>query len=349
METRVVREVGMPKLLAGAICATALFLSASAYALDGWRIENTTPLAAKTPGFDYISYDAGTNKVFLGHRKEGLQVFDPATNKVVKIIDGTAEHSPNGALPIPEFDLGIVNNQDGTLTPFKLSTLEAGEPIVIGHPIDTSHYDRSSKRIVVNVEAGKEGTDLVVVDVPSLKIAGTIPVPTKRAEHAQADGKGNFYLVSRDPAKVYRLNTKDMKITGEWPLSGCAQPTGLAVDAVNNRIFLGCRTSGDVKAVLAVVNADTGAIIYKGDIGNGNDGVVFDAPSKRIFASNSSAPNVNVFEQVDADHYNPLDAIETKPPVKVLAYDSKNQKLFTMGMEVANPASFVVLTLSKGK
>jgi hypothetical protein len=97
------------------------------------------------------------------------------------------------------------------------------------------------------------------------------------------------------------------------------------------------------------MNADTGAIIYTGAIGNGNDGVVYDAQSKRIFASNSSVPNINVFEQVDADHYNPLDTIETHPPVKVLAYDSKNQKLFTMGMEVANPASFVVLTLSRGK
>jgi hypothetical protein len=343
------REVRMQKLLAGAIGATALVLSTSGYALDGWHVESTTPIEAKTPGFDYISYDASTNKVFLGHRKEGMQVFDPAAKKVVKVIDGTPAHGGNGALLLPEFDLGLSNNQDGTITPFKLSTLEASEPINIGHPIDTSHYDAASRRIVVNVEADKEGTDLVVLEVPSLKTVGTIRVATKKAEHAQADGNGNFYLASRDPAKVYRIDTRNMTVTGEWETPGCAQTTGLAVDAVNKRIFLGCRTSGDVKAVLAVMNADTGAIIYTGAIGNGNDGVVYDAQSKRIFASNSSVPNINVFEQVDADHYNPLDTIETHPPVKVLAYDSKNQKLFTMGMEVANPASFVVLTLSRGK
>jgi hypothetical protein len=339
----------MQKLVAGATGAIALLLSTSGYALDGWRVESTTPVTATTPGFDYISYDASTNKVFLGHRKEGLQVFDPASNKVVKVIDGTQAHSGNSALLVPEFDLGLSNNQDGTITPFKLSTLEAREPINVGHPIDTSHYDAASKRIIVNVEAGNEGTDLVLIDLPSLKVAGVMPVPTKRAEHGQADGKGNFYLVSRDPAKVYRLNTRDMKITAEWLTPGCALPTGLAIDTANNRIFLGCRISGDIKAVMAVMNADTGAIIYTGPIGNGNDGVIYDATSKRIFAANASPPNINVFEQVDADHYNPVDAIETKPPVKVLAYDSKNQKLFTMGMEVANPASFVVLTISKGK
>jgi hypothetical protein len=40
-----------------------------------------------------LSYDAGTHKLFLGHRKEGLQVFDPVSRQVVKTIDGTAARS----------------------------------------------------------------------------------------------------------------------------------------------------------------------------------------------------------------------------------------------------------------
>jgi DNA-binding beta-propeller fold protein YncE len=337
------------KRLLTATCAAALLISVPAYALDGWHVETTTPVEAKTAGFDYIAYDEGTNKVFLGHRKDGLQVFDPVSQKVVKVIDGTQTHSGNSALLLPEFDLGLSNNQDGTITPFKLSTLEASEPVTIGHPIDTSHYDAGSKRIVVNVEAGKDGTELVVLEAPSLKMVGTVKVATKKAEHAQADGKGNFYLASRDPAKVYRIDTRDLKVTAEWDTPGCAATTGLAVDPANHRVFLGCRTSNDVKAVMAVMNSDTGAIIYKGEIGNNNDGLLYDAQSKRIFASNSSVPNINVFEQVDADNYKPLDAVETHPPVKVLAYDPKNKKLYSMGMEVGDPKTFAVLTLSRGK
>jgi hypothetical protein len=340
----------MFKVTVGAICIGALFLSPAAYAADGWHVESVTPVQVKTPGFDYISYDAGTNHVFLGHRKDGLIVYDPAAKKVVKVIDGTQAHAGNSALLIPEFDLGLSNNQDGTITPFKLSTLEAtGEPVNVGHPIDTAHYDPASKRVIVNVETEKDGTDLVVLEVPSLKTVGTIKTTTKKAEHAAADDKGNFYLSSRDPAKVLRIDPRAMKVTAEWDTPGCAQTTGLAVDPVNRRIFLGCRTSGDTKAVMAVMNADTGAIIYKGEIGNGNDGVVYDAKSKRIFAANSGGPNINVFEQVDADTYKPADAVQTKPPVKVLAYDSKNGKLYSMGMEPGEPSTFGVLTLSKGK
>jgi hypothetical protein len=339
----------MFKVTAGATCVAALFALSPALAADGWHVESVTPVQVKTPGFDYISFDQGTNHIFLGHRKDGLIVYDPAAKKVVKVIGGTQEHAGNSGLLIPEFDLGLSNNQDGTITPFKLSTLEAGEPINVGHPIDTAHYDPSSKRVIVNVEAEKDGTDLVVLEVPSLKTVGTIKTTTKKAEHAAADGKGNFYLSSRDPAKVLRIDTRAMKVTAEWDTPGCAQTTGLAVDPVNRRIFLGCRTSGDTKAVMAVMNADTGAIIYKSEIGNGNDGVVYDAASKRIFAANSGGPNINVFEQVDADTYKPADAVQTKPPVKVLAYDSKNGKLYSMGMEVGDPSTFSVLTLSKGQ
>jgi len=330
-------------------CLAALMLSAPAYALDGWHLENATKLGAKTAGFDYITYDETTKRLFLGHRKEGLQVFDPVSKKVVGVIAGTPEHGGNSALLMPEFDLGISNNQDGTITPFKLSTLEAKDLIKLDRKVDTSHYDPATKRIVVNTEAGPDGTDLIVLDVPSLKTAGVIKVATKKAEHAQADGKGNFYLASRDPAKVYRIDTKNMKVTGEWPTPGCSGTTGLAVDAANKRIFLGCRTGEGVKPVLAVMNADTGAIVYTGEIGNGNDGVVYDAQSKRIFASNSSAPNLNVFEQVNADTYKALDAMETHPPIKVLAYDPKNKKIYSMGMEIGEPSTFAVLGYAKGK
>jgi len=340
----------MRKLALGVFSA-ALLLSASAYALDGWHVDSSTTVAAESAGFDYIAYDAGTNKVFLGHRKEGMQVFDPVQKKVVKVIEGTQAHNGNSTLPLPEFDLGLSNNTDGTITPFKLSTLEnIGEAVNVGHPIDTAHYDPASKRVVVNIEADKDGTtDLVVLQAPSLKVVGTIKAATKKAEHAAADGKGNFYLTSRDPAKVIRLDTANLKVTAEWETPGCALTTGMAIDTANRRLFLGCRTAGDTKAVMAVMNADTGAIVYKGEIGNGNDGVVFDAQSKRIFAANAGGPNINVFEQIDADHYNPLDAVKTDPPVKVLAYDAKTATIYTMGMQVGDPKTFTVISLTKGK
>jgi hypothetical protein len=311
----------------------ALMLSAPAYAFDGWHQESATTLPSRNAGYDYISFDAAGNRLFLGHRGEGLQVFDVANKKLLKVIDGTPGHSSNGGLLLPEFDLGISNNEDGTITPFTLSTLEAKEAIKLAEGIDTSHYDPATKRIVVNTTAGKDGTDLVVLEAPSLRQVGTIKVGTVKAEHAEGDGKGNFYLASRDPAKLYRIDTKNLKVTAEWNTPGCEQTNSLALDVANNRIILGCRGNDKVKPSLAVVNADTGAIVYTAEMGANNDGVIFDAKTKRIFAANGNSALINVFEQVDADNYKPLEALNTRTNAKVLAYDAKNQRLFSMASE----------------
>ena len=85
--------------------------------------------------------------------------------------------------------------------------------IKIGEELDATHYDPASKRLVANMGSGKDGTDLIVLDVPSLKRVGTIKVTAKKPEHAEADGKGGFFLASRDESKVYRLDTTAMKVT----------------------------------------------------------------------------------------------------------------------------------------
>ncbi len=317
------------------VFAAGLAIATPAFAFDGWHQESATAIPSKNAGYDYISFDAKTNRVFLGHRKEGLQIFDVANKKLIKVLEGTAEHSSNGALLLPEHDLGIANNEDGTITPFKLSTLEAKEALKLAEGIDTSHYDSGSKRIVVNTSAGKDGTELIVLEVPSLNKVGTIKVSTVKAEHAEGDGKGNFYLASRDPAKLYRIDVKNLKVTAEWETPGCAQTNSLAYDAANNRIFLGCRGSDKVKPSLAVVNADNGEVIYTTEIGANNDGVIFDPETRRIFASNGNSANINVIEQIDANTYKPLESLSTHPTVKTIAYDQKNKRLFAMGAETS--------------
>ena len=99
----------MHSLFLAAICAAT-----PALAIDGWHLITTTTIESKTSTWDYIAFEASTKRLYLGHRKEGLQVFDPATQKLLGVVGDTAAHSANGAAFAPEFDLGISNNEDGT-------------------------------------------------------------------------------------------------------------------------------------------------------------------------------------------------------------------------------------------
>ena len=347
-------------------CIAAFLTSASAFAFDGWRLENATTLKGTGAGWDYVSLDAKANRIFIGHRKEGLQVFDIGTRKLVKVIGTTASDSSNGAAIIPEFDLGVSYNENGTVTPFKLSTLAAKPSIKLADELDSAHYDPASRRLVVNMAAGKDGTELLVLDVPSLKVAGTIKVSTKKPEHAEADGSGNFYLTARDENKVYRLDTQAMKVTAEWPTPGCANTNGLALDAANRRIFLGCRGSATVKPSFTVMDADSGAVIFTDEIGGGNDGVIYDASLKRVFLANGVNAVLNIYEQIDANTYKQVEALGTQAGVRTMAMHPKTKKIYAVTSEgsadylkkvttsvspfYANtffPDTFVVLTYSK--
>lgn len=348
------------------ICCAVLLTATSAIAFDGWRLENATTISGKGAGWDYVSLDAAANRVFIGHRKEGLQVFDIATRKLVKVIGTTASDSSNGATIIPEFDLGVSYNENGTVTPFALSTLEAKPSIKLADELDSAHYDPASRRLVINMAAGKDGTELLVLDVPSLKVAGSIKVSTRKPEHAEADGKGNFYLTARDENKVYRLDTKAMKVTAEWPTPGCANTNGLALDAANRRIFLGCRGNASVKPSFTVMNADTGAVVFTDEIGGGNDGVIFDASLKRVFLANGVHAILNIYEQVNADTYKQVEALGTQAGVRTMAMHPGTKKIYAVTAEgsadyskkittsvspyYANtffPDTFVVLTYSR--
>lgn len=321
------------RLLAPLLLALPAALCSNVYALDGWKLENSSAIPGKNSAWDYVSLDAAHNHLFIGRRGNGLQVYDLSSKKVVKTIEHTAANSSNGATLIPEFDLGLSYNENGTLTPFKLSTLEAGADIKLGEELDSAHYDPASKRVVVNMASGKDGTELVVLQLPELKNLGFIKVSAKKPEHAEADGKGNFFLASRDEDSVYRLNIKDMTVTAKWPTPGCAQTNGLALDAANDRIFVGCRGNATTKPSFAVLNAQTGAVIYTADIGAGNDEVIFDAGLKRVFLANGVNAVLNIFEQVDADTYKPLEALGTQAGVRTMVMHPTSKKIYAVTAE----------------
>jgi hypothetical protein len=316
------------------LTAVLLLLAATpAFAFDGWHTESVTFIASKTSDWDYVNYDAVTKRLFLGHRKEGLQVYDPATRKLVTTIPGTPGHSSDGITLISEMDLGIINNQDGTFMPLKLSTLEVGPAVKLVEGLDTSHYDPFTKRLVFNVDPGKDGTDLVVVDATTLKTVGTIKVATRKAEGAAADGLGRFYLAGQDIGKILVLDTKDLKVTATWSSPTCGKPTAIEVDAAAKRLFVSCRSTPAVKPALVVLNTETGATVWSTEIGDGTDGVAYDAPTKRIFSTNGVGATLTVAEMTTPDSFKLVETLATYNGAKVIAMDHENQKLYTIVAE----------------
>jgi DNA-binding beta-propeller fold protein YncE len=325
----------MKKFAFSSACALLACVSTATLAFDGWKLESATVIEGKGSAWDYLALDQASSRLYIGHRKEGLQVYDTAARKLIRTVDKTTTQSSNGATLMPEFDLAISNNEDGSITPFTMSTLEARDPIKLGEELDTSHYDPVTKRVLINMASGKEGTDLIVLQAPGLEKVGVIPVKTRKPEHAEADGKGNLYMASRDLDLVYKFDMKAMAVAAQWPTPGCAATNSIALDLANSRIFLACRGSDKVKPSFAVMDMDGGKIIFTAEIGGGNDGIVYDAELKRIFMTNGVNAIMNIFEQVDANTYKQSEALGTHAGVRSLAMDSKTKKLYAVTAEAS--------------
>lgn len=332
------------RLSIAAVLLGTAFVSAPAAAFDGWHADQVTAVSSKGSSWDYLSVDEGNQRLFIGHRKEGLRVFDLNSKKMVAVLDHTVAESSNGALLIPEFDLGISNNQDGSITPFKLASLQTTPSIKLGKDLDTSHYDPVTKRIVVNMAPGESGTDLIVLQAPSLQIVGKINVPTRKPEHAESDGKGNFFLTARDVDTVFRLDIKNLKVTAAWLVPECGQTNGLAMDAEHDRLFIGCRGRGDKPPMFLVLDSTSGKKLYSEQVGAGNDGVIFDRDLKRIFLANGAHGVINIFEQTDADHYKQVEALGTRANVRTFAMDSRSKKIYSFAAEGSADYAKKVLT-----
>lgn len=315
------------------LVSLASLMAAPAFAFDGWHTENVTMLPSKTAGYDYISLDTTKNRLFLGHRGEGLQVFDIASHKLVETLPGTEAHSSNGAVVIPEMDLGIVNNEDGNIIPFKLSTLAMQAPIKLSEGIDTSHYEPKTKRLFVNVEPGKDGTDVVAVDVTTMKTVGIVSIPSKKAEGGVSDNAGRFYLAGQDVGKVFVIDPAALKVAETWSSPACAKPTMMEVDTTAKRLFVSCRSGGGVKAALVVFDTTNGATVWNTEIGDGSDGLAYDAATHRIFSTNGVGANMTVAEMQAPDKFRVVETLATMNNLKVIAYDPKAQKIYSMVAE----------------
>lgn len=288
--------------------------------LVAFRLVDAVTLAGKAPEWDYLAWDAARARLFIGRRDAGLTVYDPATRRVAATI---AESAGAGAATlVPQLDRGFSVNEDGSLTAFTLSTLRTTKRVKFAEDADSAVYEPATGQLLLLSGDSKR---ITFIDARTLAVRGTLTTVSAKLEAAAADGSGRVFIAMRDRNAVLTVDARTRTISAEWPLAGCAQPTGLALDSARHRLFVGCRGE---HPVLAVVDASNGAVLATPDLGRGNDGVVWDAASGRVFTTNGVDANVVVYrattDKVTLDH-----AFTTLPGARTLAFDAVHARLFT--------------------
>jgi YVTN family beta-propeller protein len=273
-------------------------------------------------GFDYVTFDSSSNRLYLSHGTE-VNVVDADTGKVL----GKVEDTPgvHGIAIVPNLRRGFTTNGgSATVSVFDTNTFQTIKKISVGKDPDFIFYDPKTKRVLV---CHGDAAAITAIDPEKETVIGKVDLGGG-AEAAVVDGHGNGFVNLEEEAEVVQFDPQSLAVKQKWPITGGKTPTGLAIDRTNSRLFIGCRSK-----VLAVMDSNTGKVITTLPIGDHVDAVAFDPDTHLIFASNGEG-TVSVVRQKSANEYESLGDIQTQRGAKTMAYDPKAKRLFLSTAEM---------------
>jgi YVTN family beta-propeller protein len=282
-------------------------------------------------GWDYANIDPVRRRLYLT-RGDHVQVLDLPTGKPVGEIANTQR--VHGVAIAQDLELGFTSNgATNSVTAFDLlGMVPRVEISLAGANPDAILYDPVSHKVFAF--NGKSQT-ASVIDANTLSVISTIKMSGK-PEFAVTDGTGKIYVNIEDHPGIDVIDAGSNTVVARWTLSGCEEPTGLAIDSVQARLFSTCQNK-----VMAVTDAKTGKRVTDLVIGEHPDAAFFDADTATVFSSNGDG-TLTVLHQDDADHYSPVASVATIQGARTMAYDRADAMVY---LPAAIDKEFTVLAV----
>ena len=309
---------------AGITLVTLLLVTSALAAAPGYHVIKTYKLGGDG-GWDYLTIDAASRHLYIS-RGTHVIVIDADSGKPVGDIPDTP--GVHGIALAPEFGHGFVSNgREGTVTVFDLKNLTVLSKIKVGDNPDAILYDPASKRVFT---FNGRSDDVTAIDAAKGTVVGTIKVDGK-PEFAATDEKGAVFVNIEDKSELMALDPNKLEVKSRWPLAPCEEPSGLAIDRKNRRLFSGCGNK-----LMAVVDADSGKVIATPPIGNGVDANAFDAETGLAFASCGQGVLTVVHEDA-ANKFSVAETVPTERGARTMALDPITHQIFLVTAKFGPP------------
>lgn len=309
-------------LIAAVLVCTAAFLTKATHAAEPQYQLKQKFVIGGDGGWDYLAYDPEGKRLFIS-RATRVQVVDPAQGKVVAEIPDTP--GVHGIALAHDLGKGFTSNgRENTVTVFDLKTLKETAKIKLdAENPDAILYDPASKRVFTFNGRSKSST---VIDAEKGTIVATIPLDGK-PEFAAADGKGMVFVNIEDKSEMTSIDAKKAAVVKSWPLTGCEEPSGLAIDQKHRRLFAGCHNQ-----VMAIVSADDGKVITTVPIGQGVDANAFDPRTDLAFSSNGDG-TLTVVHEDSPEKFNVVQNAQTQRGARTMAVDPNTHDVYLVTAE----------------
>jgi DNA-binding beta-propeller fold protein YncE len=291
------------------------------------RLVQSIALPGVKGRLDHMGVDLEQKRLFLAAADNNtLEVIDLAGGKVLKNLGGFKD-TQDALFLGGNFNKLYVSSLDGHVRVFQGETFNLVEDFKIEPDANRLFYDPATNLIYFGYggqNAGFEqyghvgimqaspgaGFDQLIADM----IAPTVR-PGHLAQIAMDEG-GKLLICDSRADTIYQFDTRKRELVKSWPTSGDGA-ADLALDRARHRLFVGTRTPPQ----MTVYDSISGKQIQTLQGPETMDGVYYDAHFKRIYMTGgrwygspeASSGWIYVYQQKDADHYELISRIKTRP------------------------------------
>lgn len=313
----------MKRLVIGITFGLSMLLGACAHSPQASKQVVTYAVAAEFAlggegRWDLLAVDSARHHLFLS-RSDRVDVVDTRNGKLLASIAGV--DGAHGIAIAPALRRGFATaGHSDTVTEFDLETLKRVRDIkVSGHSPDAILYDAFSRHVFV---FNAKSNNASVVDPVTGREITTIAF-TGNPELGTSDGKGHVFVNIEDMAELVEIDSTSLKAAQTWPLPGCEEPTGLAIDTDHARLFSVCQNQ-----TMSITDAHNGRQVARVEIGSGPDGAVFDTQRQLAFSPNGRAGTLSVVHEDDPEHFRVTQTLTTQTSARTIALDQSTHRMY---------------------
>jgi hypothetical protein len=281
-------------------------------------------------GWDYATTDEVARRVYVTHGTR-IIVIDIDKDKVVgEIADTPGVH---GFAIAPELGLGFSSNgQENKAGIVDLKTLQTIAKADTGPNPDGILYVPGVQE-VYTFNRDRTAPSATVFEAKTGKAVATINLPGT-PEFAVVDVEaGRLYNNIDNKDMVIAIDIKTHEIVGQWPTAPGGGGSGMAIDLVNHRLFIGCDD------VMVMMDSVSGKVIDTVPIGAGVDANRFDPATKLAFASCGRAGSVTIAREETSEKLTVIQTLETASGSRTMTLDPKTHKIYLAAVDYAAPAA----------
>jgi DNA-binding beta-propeller fold protein YncE len=285
---------------------------------------------------DHFGVDVKGQRLFMaGVGNHTLEVIDLQSGKRVRTIRDLAE--PQGVYYDAVTNrLYVACGLDGVTNIYDGTTFQPLGTVKFPDDADNIRYDARSKSVIVGYAGAKElrkrteGTGgLGYIDASGKKTRDIVIDAHPESFRLEEQGTRIFVNVP-DKKEIEVIDDVKGAVIARWPVTSAGNNFPMSLDEAHHRLFVGCWTPPR----LLVFDTDAGKQVASLEIGEpgvvrGNTDDLFYDPSRgRVYVLNGLG-SIEVFQQIDPDHYERIAAIPTPPGTRTGLFVHEWGKLFT--------------------